>query len=411
MQSRGRSSTQARVPRGRYTTRQSVRDARQIPAALGAKIRSLVRKEIEIDLHRGKAEITDRGLIASYNLMDGLSKTILVPGRPPLWTPSADNMQLNADSGDYYRDENAARFQDYPFEPAVRSIFHMDPSFDTTTIDIVACGSTLGNLLRFVQGIGEPFSFVVHTIGRTAFFARRDISPTELIDGVYGFGHRFVEANTTWSQEVRGSSSHQRIITYLFGGQKVLVRFEADGYTMDQADDLDADEDNGGVPVIAALIEDDFASMLHPQVPAAATDEVTVLDRGAPIAQSSTIDIKTRSVRKQRNDVLTEQLPRLWLRQIDNIVLSFHNGGFFGPAVVEDIHSMILEWEEKNQAVIARLANLIGVIKEAAEQADGGKLEVRCCEAACLHLHELSRPEQCRWYAIPDELRKRWAEE
>ncbi|KAK3616700.1 hypothetical protein LTR22_026980 [Elasticomyces elasticus] len=186
----------------------------------------------------------------------------------------------------------------------------------------------------------------------------------------------------------------------------MLVRFEADGYTMDQANDLDGDDDNGGVPVSATSVEDDLADMLRAKVPAPANRDVTVLDRGSPTARSSTIDIKTRSVRKQRNDVMAEQIPRLWLRPIDKIVLSLHEYGRFGSAAVEDIHSMILEWEETKRSIIARLPNVIDVIKEAARKADGGKLEVRCSEVASLQFHELSRSEQ-----MTEELRKLWAQE
>lgn len=37
-------------------------------------------------------------------------------------------------------------------EPMVRAILASKPGFLLQDIDIVACGSTLGNLLRFVRG-------------------------------------------------------------------------------------------------------------------------------------------------------------------------------------------------------------------------------------------------------------------
>lgn len=384
------------------------KEPRQIPAALGPQIRKLMVEEVQTETDHGTIEITDCRYLASYNLMDNLSKTILVPGRPPLWTPSSDNMKLKADSGNYYRDANAATFEKYPLEPAVRSIFHMNPSFDPSIVDTFACGSTLGNLLRFVQGRGEPFSLTVHTIGPTAFFVRRDLSPTELIDGVHGFGHNFVDANTTWSPDVKGSSSHQRIVTYSFGSNTFLVRFEADSYTMDQTDGFDSEDDGGGVPIDATSVEDGLANMLQANDPKKLRDDVVLLKKGLPSAQSSIIDIKTRSARKQRNDIMIEQLPRLWLRQIENIVLSFHKNGVFGRAVVEDIRPMILQWEDENQTVIGRLFNLINLIREAAKIADGGKLEVRCSEAANLYFHEMSTPGQSEINPLPDDLRVLW---
>jgi hypothetical protein len=129
----------------------------------------------------------------------------------------------------------------------------------------------------------------------------------------------------------------------MFGDKRTLVRFEADGYTMDQADDYDTDDDGGGVPVSATSVEHDLADTLCPEVLPPAAGDVAVLSRGSPTAQSSTIEIRTRSVRKQRNNVMFEQVPRLWLRQMENIVLSFHDNGRFGSAVVEDVCPMILE--------------------------------------------------------------------
>lgn len=354
------------------------------------------------------AEITNCQDLASFNLMEGLSKTILVPGRPPLWTPSSVRVRLAADDGEYYRDENAARFPDYPLEPVVRSIFHMDPSFDTSSIDIVACGSTVGNLLRFVRGKSEPFSFTLDTIGNTTFFIRRSSSPTELIDNVHGFGHRFVEANTTWSHDVKGSSSHQRIITYQLGHRTIVLRFEADGYLIHQAEDFDSDNDAGGVPVKDTSLDEVFKNMLSSRTRIETADEATLQERGSRTVQSSVIDIKTRSVRKQRDDVMAEQLPRLWLRQIDNVVLSFHENGLFAPAGVDSVRSSILDWENDHQSDIARLVNLLDIIKEAGEHAQGRKLEVRCDEVATLRFHELAPTEQNRWSAVPHELRKKW---
>ena len=72
-------------------------------------------------------------------------------GRPPRWTPSRDDIQLREDSGRYYRDKNAAKFPNHPFAPAITACLASSPSV-LDDVDVVACGSTLGNLLRFVRG-------------------------------------------------------------------------------------------------------------------------------------------------------------------------------------------------------------------------------------------------------------------
>jgi len=55
---------------------------------------------------------------------------------------------LDEDSGEYFRDPNAARDPHFPVEPAIRAVFASHPDFKVAAIDIVGCGSTIGNLLR-----------------------------------------------------------------------------------------------------------------------------------------------------------------------------------------------------------------------------------------------------------------------
>ncbi|OBT60337.1 hypothetical protein VE03_10357 [Pseudogymnoascus sp. 23342-1-I1] len=152
---------------------------------------------------------------------------------PPAWTPPAVDTKLKPDSGHVFRDINAARYASYPLEPAFRSLRAMQPDHDIQAVDIVGCGSTIGNLLRFARSESRPFRFDVDVIGDTVLFIRRENSPTELISDLRGYGHTFPEAYTTWDSEVRGSCSHQRIIQYEFGGLTFLIRTETDGYVRD----------------------------------------------------------------------------------------------------------------------------------------------------------------------------------
>ncbi|RAL64197.1 hypothetical protein DID88_002089 [Monilinia fructigena] len=97
--------------------------------------------------------------LASYNWLDSKYPIILVPGSPPAWSPPSENVKLPVDSGSVYRDINAARYPEYPMEPAVRSILALEPKFNLQDVDLVACGSTIGNLLRFAGSLKKPFRF------------------------------------------------------------------------------------------------------------------------------------------------------------------------------------------------------------------------------------------------------------
>ena len=95
-------------------------------------------------------------------------------------------------------------------EPVVRSIFEANPVFNAQEVDIFACGSTLGNLLRFARNVEteKPFRFLVEVVGQTVFLIRRENSPTEKIADIYGYGHTFPEANTTWDADLKSSDTY-----------------------------------------------------------------------------------------------------------------------------------------------------------------------------------------------------------
>jgi hypothetical protein len=258
----------------------------------------------------------------------------------------------------------------------------------------VACGSTLGNLLRFVRRQDTAFRVLVEKVGDTVFFIRRENSPTELIPGVRGYGHAFPEANTTWEAPVKGSSSHQRLIRYSFGGLDFLVRFEADGYI----------KESGSLsPVIAStetkadrdVSVDSLAGLLSgvtvPTQSAESTTSLVIEEGGTLIDQHRIFDLKTRSIKSRfLKDHLDEQLPRLWISQIPNFILAFHTIGVFKPAdtEVKDVSSEIDKWERTHSQDLARLAALVHKIVELVSASDDCKFELRCGEIGKLEVHD-----------------------
>lgn len=88
----------------------------------------------------------------------------------------------------------------------------------------------MSSLRRFASEIDGPFRFDVQLIGGTVFLLRTESSPTEFRRGVVGYGHNFLRKYTTLEDDVEGGESHQRVITYEFGGLKLAVRSEIDAY-------------------------------------------------------------------------------------------------------------------------------------------------------------------------------------
>ncbi|KAK3117365.1 hypothetical protein LTR53_001355 [Teratosphaeriaceae sp. CCFEE 6253] len=293
----------------------------------------------------------------------------MAPGLPPVWEPLSQPVQLREDDREYFRDQNAARFPDHPMEPAVRALLAQRPAFETFDFDIVGCGRALGSLSRFVRGEHKPFRFTVELVGDTMFFVRRENTPDERIVGIRGYGHAFPDAYTEWHPEVRASESHQRLIRYNFAGFSCVVRFEGDGYLKHLADASDQSNELAGLPELSTL---------------------RMQKGGRIIPQQAIFDLKTRSVKRQGEDVLTEELPRLWITQIPNFVLAFHTRGMFynEDISVRDVRKEIDAWEKKNQDALCRLGAMLHKIVDSVKDTPDGKCEVRCREAGVLEIRQ-----------------------
>ncbi|KAK2737505.1 geranylgeranyl pyrophosphate synthetase [Colletotrichum kahawae] len=317
--------------------------------------------------YSSSAAVTDCEVLASYNWLDRAQPTMKVPGAPPRWTPLSAPRQLHEDSGVYYRDKNAARYSSHPMEPAVRAILTMQPDAPTKEVHIVACGSTLGNLLRFVRRDERAFRMLVEVVGNTVHLIRRENSPTATIPDVQGYGHTFPEAYTTWDADVRGSASHQRILRYQFGGLGCIVRHEGDGYLKDQLGSTTQPKRERGA---ADPVEDLVASLADNNITSktpATSSQLQMLSGGFEVPQSAVFDLKTRSSVRRGRDFLGEELPRMWVAQIPNFVLAYHNRGVFNDIEVIDVSSKLKDWEREQNNELSQLAALLHRIVDVAQ--------------------------------------------
>lgn len=332
----------------------------------------------------------------------------LFTGKPPAWTPPVHNRQLDRDSGNFFRDPNAARFPKYPMEPAVRAILQERPNFIMENIDIFTCSSVFGNLSRFVRGVDKEFRFIMEKIGNTVFFVRRERTPGELIPNVKGYGHTFLDEYTTWESDVRGSVSHQRIIQYHFGGLGMLVRFESDGhFSHGESNDDTAEKGKassslddllGGVSISAATNAPSSNQALH------------ITKAGNHITQNDVFDVKTRSAfnfatRQLEDDPeidMTDITPRLWASQIPTLIAGFHNRGVFDNIQTRDIRHEVQQWEEDNAEALRKLASLMKLLIEFADTS-GPVLEVYRSERGPVEIREVVDGEGPR--AMSDEVR------
>ncbi|KAK8117386.1 uncharacterized protein PG998_005667 [Apiospora kogelbergensis] len=356
-----------------------------VPDIPGHPLGSLIKELRSADLtteaadHEQHASITDCQLVASYNWTNSPTPTMLMPGMPPRWTPLSQPVQLAEDSGEYYRDRNAARFPTHPMEPAVLAALRDAPEHcGSPEVDLVACSSTLGNLLRFLRGEQKPFRILVEAIKETMFFVRREKSATETIPDVRGFGHTFPENYTTWDESVKNSTSHQRLLRYRFAGMCCFVRFEADGYLPVASGSSTIHAKSKGK---AAGFDDLLATLGSATVDTGdsvtSTGGLKTMSAGVKVDQSQIFDLKTRSFRRKVNqDTLNDELPRLWVSQIPNFVLAYHKSGLFDEIQVHNVCTEVAEWETQQRSILARLAALLHHVQGLVQQNPTHKLEL-----------------------------------
>jgi hypothetical protein len=301
-------------------------------------------------------------------------------------------------------------------EPAIVAALKESPdSCGSARVDLVACSSTLGNLLRFVRGEDKPFRMLVERVGKTVFFVRREKSPTEKILGVRGFGHTFPEAYTTWDSDVKTSTSHQRVLRYSFGGLQCFVRFEADGYIPGEPTNPRAKSTKARVN--SPISSDDLLASLNSATLSgeisSSSGGLQVKEEGRRVPQDQVFDLKTRSYRKKDQDTTNEELPRLWIAQIHNFILAHHHDGLFDDIEIKAVRQRVLAWEKSNAEVLSRLAALIHRIRDMVCEVASGKLEVchMSDNTGILQIRQqlpgagdaLSSEVVARWMATQDE--------
>lgn len=293
--------------------------------------------------------------------------------------------------------------------PIVHAILDSNSSFDTASINLFACGSTFGNLLRFVRGDNKVFRFNIEVIGNTVFFVRKENDPRELIKDVRGFGHSFPEAYTAWDADVKGSETHQRIVQYNFAGFKCLVHFECDGYLGDVSKGRDTLEKRGASDENDLLHALSTTTIARPVVTTQASNKsLNIQRRGSETPQHSIFDLKTRSGKHSKKIDMSDLYPLLWLKQIPNFIVAYHDGaGLFRDIKVKDVRADVQKWENDNANSIRRLSDLLKKITQIAKGEEGGLLEAVSQHADTL---EIRRQHDNGAHALPADLRDDWAD-
>lgn len=253
------------------------------------------------------------------------------------------------------------------------------------------------------------FRFDLEFIGNSVFFVRKENHAKEIIEGLHGHGHTFPEAYTNWEADVKGSTSHQRIIKYTFGGLNYLIRTESDGWLPERL----TSEERASAKVNASLTkaDDSMSALIEAsesvsvgQKTVTADDVLDIQLGGRQIPQKGIFDLKTRSA--SRIIDMADILPRVWLNQTPNFIIGYHKAGLFEDVQVREVHDEILEWEDKSQDLLNGLSALVYRIIEIAKSCKGQGLEISRIGSGDLRIRKLLDSE---WHALPADLSHRWA--
>ncbi|RAQ60936.1 hypothetical protein AFCA_011028 [Aspergillus flavus] len=331
------------------------------------KVASISRTDLE-GLEETIPTITHVKHLSSYNWIDSVAPTIAIPGCPPLWSPPKGTRKVPKDSGSIYIAQNAARHPESPLEPLFRALYTTHQSFDIGAVDLVTDRNNIRKLLSFINpslsrnGL-EPFTIEIEATSRTVMFCRAETETVRFVgpDEFVGFGHEFEKAYTR--DKVSGSTGHHRIITYSFGGLRLIVRYETDGYVDSLSGSSAVGPDQNS---LSSMMES--LSLRPPKcVPCGASGRSKLLLRneGQTVPADSILEIKTRVAHRPIS--MQEVLPQLWVSQTPNLVRAYHTNGVFASPKVECIVTEIKEWEESHGEDLRGLSSLfkklIGLVK------------------------------------------------
>ncbi|KAI0097364.1 hypothetical protein GGR51DRAFT_541172 [Nemania sp. FL0031] len=249
----------------------------------------------------------------------------------------------------------------------------------------MGCASSLGDILRFVRSIESTFRFNVEVVGNTLFLIRN--CKNDVIPDVRGYGHSFLNAFTSSKSDGVVIKSHQRVISYDFGGLSCLVRSECDGY-LPRYDSHDTPVTEPQFNLISPL-----------------SDSIAIQNSGMIVPQDSVLEIKTKSqlvgtIQK------SEHIPRLWLRQIPHFVTAYHNRGTFQTVQVTDMRQELAEWETQHQDELKKFALTLRQLITEVKRSSHLKLEVYREGTGPLQLRERKEAVD---QALPASWRDRWA--
>ncbi|KAF9223146.1 hypothetical protein BS17DRAFT_782437 [Gyrodon lividus] len=307
-------------------------------------------------------QLKDFKAISSYSWIDAATPTIAVPGSPRVWA-NTHVTRVPADKGVHYIDQNAARMQGHsPLLPLFVAIDNMNIQFRYDDLDLVTDRNNLRKLLRFVTGAKDEkdFRIDIDLAGKTCLLTRREEKNAETIVGFRGFGHEYETAATTATRGCENATGHHRIVSYDFGGLKVLLRFEVDACVVGGTNDDEFLESFSALNIETPGVVTKSPA-LTPIAPSALSVKFTMPRTLTP--QGNMVEIKTRASHRALDWI--EIYPQLYLSQTPYLYVAKHERGNFQTVEKTQLNGATMRpYAKQAEASMGKLKILLGQILE-----------------------------------------------
>ncbi|RDX48823.1 hypothetical protein OH76DRAFT_630773 [Lentinus brumalis] len=346
--------------------------------------------------------------LGSYNWVEEVQPTIIVPGSPPEWRNRPFPYRVRYDTGVRFVDQNGFRMAGesclLPLFRAVDIVSedNADTTIDWSAVDIVTDRNGLRKLMRWLQysgaDSGEPlkeFRIDLQLGGKKTVLMHRWEKRTREIATPprSGCGINFERESTSPAKGCERSTGHHRIVQYDFDGLKMVVRFEVDaclpqpsGTTTRTSKSQQASTRTTSGPTDIDSLTDimsslNVASATSASPPSKAAD-ITVIRAGTQVPQSSIVELTTRSEKYIDEFSWAEQYPQLLLSYTPHLFLAAHDRGTFERLIEHKLGSEELRNIENNariQRSFRQLAATLRTVQELVkDQGQRGRLTLVC---------------------------------
>lgn len=239
-----------------------------------------------------------------------------------------------------------------------------NPTFDLSKFDFVIDAAAIESMLAFIQFEPNDHNLKVELVNRTVFIASEESER-------YPYSYQpLVDDALTWEDCVKDSISHQRVLSYVFGGHRILIRCSAHGYLPGSAGEA-AEGKEGKEPVA----EKDNGSSA-PRFGASAKGFPVAHRCGETIPQEAIFDFKGNEKGAPRNSPSEGDIGWMWIRQVSKI-MAVETGGAYNNAKVQDTTSLLHQWEDKNRLDLVQLADLLSKMRHYASESRTKGLLIR----------------------------------